>query len=231
MDLHPSEPSVVLIPLPLSDEKILYKAGSRHREARLRALLTDPGTFASSHEQEQAWPMETWTDRIQNKQAKTFLLVERHTGYDNLEALLDQPWFGCAILLGPKVKGAPDVRATEPPWFAFLPPHVPHESQDDSYPLPTLEYHLVGMFVLPEARGRKLGKKLVEDAVSAALAQGKTLGAESVKISVLVEINNHVALGLYTRMGFVTQKEEEFTDRKGERNVAYFMEQELPVSS
>src|SRR6266511_2214462 len=149
----PSTPSVVLIPVPLPNESVLYYAVRRYREARLRALLTDPETFASSYEQEEKYPMETWASRIENGQAKTFLLVENHNGCDDLQKLLDQPWLGSVVLLGPKVKDAPIVRATEPPWVAFLPPHIPAEGQTNAYPLPTLEYHVVGMFVLPEIRG------------------------------------------------------------------------------
>jgi ribosomal protein S18 acetylase RimI-like enzyme len=221
--------SVVLIPLPLPNESILYKAASRYRESRLRALRADPETFASNYEQEEAYPMEAWTARIENKHVKTFVLVEKHTGHEDIEKLLDQPWLGSVILLGPKVKGAPEVSATEPPWNAFIPPHVPSDGQEGVYALPILEYHIVGMFVLPDARRRGLGKKLVQNAISSGLTQGKALGAKSVKISVLVDTKNDVALGLYKSTGFVTLKEEEFEDERGLKKIAYFMEQELSV--
>src|SRR5262245_54592169 len=95
-------PSIIFVPQLFSNEGALHVAARRYSEARLRALQIDPNAFASSYEQEKHYPIETWIGRLENKQAKTFIIVGKSSPEGDLEGMLDQPWLGSIVLLGPK---------------------------------------------------------------------------------------------------------------------------------
>ncbi|KAL4880530.1 hypothetical protein BJY04DRAFT_219001 [Aspergillus karnatakaensis] len=79
---------------------------------------------------------------------------------------------------------------------------------------------LLGMYVIPEARGRGIGRGLIEAAVGAVEKESRERGW-SAHVSVLVLGGNEGAKGLYESMGFVSSnwqgKEEGMVEIEGDQ--------------
>lgn len=75
---------------------------------------------------------------------------------------------------------------------------------DDGFPVPSL-----GIYLHPEARGRRLAGKLMQALHQEALGQG----AERIRLKVYAD--NDVAVRLYRRLGYV------FSDEEGDQRVGY----------
>jgi len=92
-----------------------------------------------------------------------------------------------------------------PVWFVVVPPwQIPRmiaafEDFDKAFlPVSDEEYYIEHVAVLPEKRGRGIGKQLMEFAESRARAKGLK------KVTLNVDIENEPARRLYERLGFQT---------------------------
>lgn len=203
---------VVLIPkksdLP-SD--LLPALMERYKTTRLTALQLDPSAFGSNYAREVQFTYETWLSRATNPLGKTFVSVatssdgvspenvSRSSNDSSMEHLLHDEWFGTVTLFGPKVL-ADDVLSA--PWTTFTPANSNDPPDLDSIKDRHAVYNIYGMYVKRSQRREGRGRRLVEAALAAAVAEAMTASATRVTVALEVECQNQAALGLYRSVGF-----------------------------
>lgn len=196
----------------------------RFRKARLSALQADPAAFSSSYERESQFDDEAWTQRLQNPVAKSFVALainsnvslEKSKDYqannnenvaesdhiDNvLELLCDNDWVGMIILLGPKALAA-DSSESPAPWKIFLAMGSSATLDTSSLIGREAAYFATSMFVLPEARKKGIGRRLIAASFEAARNEAAAIGASEVNVCLIAEANNTPAIQLYRSCGF-----------------------------
>ncbi|KAL1599768.1 60S ribosomal protein L10A [Paraconiothyrium brasiliense] len=177
-------PSYSIVRLPKShNHPPTWKALiAKQKALRLQSLLTSPDSFSSTYEREIAFTDADWEARLRNPSAYTLIAVKStasRTGNQRDDErrpdsdYLDGEWIGSVVLVGPEEE---------------------HES-------PFATFDIYALFVLPEARGKGVGGKLIESAASE--AQTLTGGASKVLIRAAVASGNERVLKLYERAGFL----------------------------
>ncbi|KAL6228893.1 hypothetical protein BDW75DRAFT_250499 [Aspergillus navahoensis] len=203
----------------------LAKIVTRYKALRLTALQRSPEAFTSTYAREAQFDDETWTSRVVNPLATILIALspdptskDINMGSDDDETLLiGRPWLGQLTLLGPVLFPANDEKAKRAPWELFK--NINFEQAAKGF-IPVgsnVVYILVGMYVLPEARGAGNGQRLLEAATRAVDNESKKNKVNALVI-ILVARENETAKRLYERVGFVAW--EEVVDFEGEKHWA-----------
>ncbi|KAL4971591.1 hypothetical protein BDW66DRAFT_164975 [Aspergillus desertorum] len=208
-----SKPVTILrIPTQYSTIGSLAKLVTRYKTLRLKALQHSPRAFTSTYAREIQFDDETWTSRVLNPLATIFVVLSpgpptdhNSTGCEDDEGMLiASPWLGQLTLMGPVFFPADDEKATRAPWELFKNINFGQAARAaTSIPAGSnVVYVLVGMYVLPEARGAGNGQRLLEAAITAVDKERKEKKVNAT-ILVLVTRENEKAKRLYERVGFV----------------------------
>jgi ribosomal protein S18 acetylase RimI-like enzyme len=216
---------VVLIPQEYSNVSTLKSIAKDFRELRLQALQNEPASFSSSYTTESRRPPSFWTARLQNPQARTFALINRHLRTDPLrdpESVVDRPWLGMLVLLGPKVVDL-DAYDNGSTWKAILTENP--LIRDKAQPIETrmgfspvnsaLAYHIVAVYVAPEVRRRGFAKELVSSALACMNQDSKGKGCHKGICTVGVAEDIVAARKTYESMGFIAVAEDHYTSGDG----------------
>ena len=190
----------------------------RIRSLRLRSLQIAPEAFASTYEAESQWGLEHTFDRIANPKARHFIALE--TGdldsepaslECDLSAICERNWIGAIVLIGP-VEGAVTAQADPVKTLANNGANgtAGPSSSDQKWEASPVEYVLNGVFVEPSARGRGVGKALVDTALGAA-KHAENIDHTGASVTVLVNFENEEARKLYEKFGFVVVGEERYS--------------------
>lgn len=221
MAVDPSPDKVILIPRTFPSPAHLHAVVALYKNLRLQGLQVDREAFSSTYERESQFPLDEWIARIQNPVGKTFVSVfddnkttrsfaelsvpagDNSIADTNLRLLLSKEWMGQLSLIGPELLSAQgENTALDRPWEVFQNYVPPTTAKREPLSGAHVVYMLVGMFVLPQARRRGNGQRLLEAAVNAACEEAKARGALTARIVISVEQGNGVAQRLYERVGF-----------------------------
>lgn len=153
-----------------------------YRAIRLRALSESPTAFSSTFAGECAFPAERWLERLRNPVARTYIAT-RNSDIDILQ--YDLTVFETAT--------TPEIFENVDKLFFGLITCV--QSNEDP-----MDACLASMWVAPSARGRGVGKALVQCAIE--WARGCGLAFRRILLGVRTQ--NASAIALYTSCGFVS---------------------------
>jgi ribosomal protein S18 acetylase RimI-like enzyme len=220
-----ADPEVVLIPQEYSNVSTLKSTAKAFRELRLQALRNEPASFSSSYTTESQLPPSFWADRLQNPQARTFALINRHVRTDPLpdpESMFDRPWLGMLVLLGPKVVDL-DAYDNGSTWKTILTENP--LIRDEAQPIETrmglsstnnaLAYHIVAVYIAPGVRRRGFAKELVSSALACTKQDLKGKGCHKGLCTVGVAKDIVAARKTYESMGFIAVAEDHYTSGDG----------------
>ncbi|KAJ9627863.1 hypothetical protein H2203_003081 [Taxawa tesnikishii (nom. ined.)] len=193
----------------------------RSREFRLYALQTTPEAFASSYDEESQRDLDYFRSRLSNPKATTFVALKdtKQTSLDVLEECSRAEWLGVVVLLGPHIaETVTAVSASTNPWLKMA---IHEQAQKDACieetPETRLEmtamFHLSGMFVSPAARGRRLGEKLIGEALNHGKSESRRKGVGLFRCALAVDDTNIAAKAVYRKMGFEVVAEEMYQPR------------------
>lgn len=212
--------SIVRLPRSFPDSKVFDLAVERTKELRLAALLSDPQFFGSTFAREKDQPYEFWSNRIANPLATTFVAVGcgvLHTSRVATQGFLDGDWMGSIIILGPKDMEE-GIKVSVSPWSVL---DVTNGSDKPR------GYHIAGTFVRPEARGKKVGKKLILTALDWMKQDCRERSMETAQVVLLTDDDNAAARALYTSCGFRVTHQERYFDHQGRNRLCLKMELDL----
>ena len=203
----------------------LNSTAEAFRNLRLRALETEPSFFSSSYTTESQHLLSFWTKRLQNPQAKTFAVVPTDAlsqHYMDSKHTLERPWSGMLVLLGPKLVNL-DAYDNASTWKTIMTENdrkadsvQPTGARTQSCSASSAHaYHVVSVYVAPEARGKGLAKKLIKAALASAEQESKERNIRKAICTLGAERDNVAAWRTYESMGFVAVAEDHFTSAEG----------------
>lgn len=173
----------------ISKDNAIASSATKYKQLRLQALSVAPTSFSSTYEIESALTDTAWVKRLSEHGRETFICAATATqnNLSNSQMPEQSTWVGQLSLLGPQ----------SPRDFI-----LPEESCQKQ---PTKEkdqelWQMLSLFTLPDHRGRGLGKKLCQEALSY-LASYKDSPRE-VWVRLMVKPDNHATVGLYRGLGF-----------------------------
>jgi GNAT superfamily N-acetyltransferase len=212
------------MPKAFASQTEFHEIVNHYKSLRLQALKLNPESFSSTYGQESQFPLDTWQSRVLNPVGQTYVAVtsidndspshlslidcnegERESKQD-LHLLLRNEWVGIATAIGPKTWTRQDGDTNSQPWDVFI--------QQGNYIIPQsvllpsetsgahLVYLIVGMFVLPHARGKGKAQRILEAAARGIWEEAKEAGASAASIVIQVEPMAINAQRLYERVGF-----------------------------
>ncbi|KAL5336029.1 hypothetical protein BJX70DRAFT_410086 [Aspergillus crustosus] len=193
----------------------------KYTSLRLTSLQTNPEAFTSTHAREIQFTEEVWKTRLLNPLAGIFTAVGNGNDDSGWEKFSTNTWLGQVSLLGPVLLPPGNREAEDVPWELFKDLDF---SQAAKAVIPAgskVAYVLDGMYVVPLARGRGVGKGLVGAAVRAVERDSKERGV-SATIAVLVLEGNGRAKRVSERAGFVAR--DGTVDIEGEKAWALFLD-------
>ncbi|KAF6788482.1 GNAT family [Colletotrichum sojae] len=166
--------------IPLSRPLITH-----YKSFRLLSLRLSPSNFSATHASEAAFPEEVWISRLTNPSSTTIVAVDTPTNPSTAHSTPDEDeWLASLIISGPLDRATPTT----------------HLHLDT--PLSVLDaeqqYVLNGMYVIPSARGKALGSKLVVFAKQHISSQT----SEQAQLSLVVDYDNDAARKTYEKCGF-----------------------------
>jgi ribosomal protein S18 acetylase RimI-like enzyme len=218
-------PEVVLIPHEYPEASTLDAIAKAFRELRLRALQTDPASFSSPYASESQRGLEFWTKRIQEPQAKQFALLYQDSAvvdYHHPGTGYDKPWHGMLVLLGPKPvsyheydNGSTWKTILTEKSFKVEDPRPMEATLDASSEDSALAYHIVAVYVAPEARRKGLAKSLMKAAATVLEQETEKLGYRRAICTIGVARGNAASQRTYENSGFVTVAEDDYTSEDG----------------
>ncbi|CCA70159.1 hypothetical protein PIIN_04098 [Serendipita indica DSM 11827] len=170
-----------------------------YRLIRLRALVDSPHEFSSTFTRELAFTLDTWTVRLQNAEAATFIAYDSPPPDINLDG---------------ETKAVGETLEWKTPDEFALP--TTHDDRFAAYKgmitcirsfeSPYEDAFVVGFWVLPAARSQGIGRTLVNHALEWAKSHdGDNIPFKRVLLDVVK--NNVPARRAYERCGFVVQGE------------------------
>ena len=230
---------VVLIPHEYLEASSLDSSAKAFQELRLQALQTDPASFTSSYTIESQQPLSFWINRLRNPRAKTFALIKRCSEVQSYQVpgyTPQRPWVGMLVLLGPKAVD-PDAFDNASSWKVVTaesspPSEAPQSGKIRSQTFPassTLAYTIVAVYIAPEARGKRLAKKLMTSALVAIEQNLAQRGSNKAICTIAVAKNLVAARKTYESMGFAAVAEDHATADDGWEFHGWVMQKDLTV--
>ncbi|KAF2471973.1 uncharacterized protein BDR25DRAFT_392983 [Lindgomyces ingoldianus] len=187
--------TISLLPKAHDDLDIWDQIISNQKGLRLQSPQISPESFSSSYEKESQFTRNDWEARLQTPLASTFISSELKRGSTldevNIADVVQQPWLGSAVLVGP-ISSFADSSISE----------CLTEDPETEERGPVLRFEICGLFVRPDSRQLGLGKALIEAAVLHGASLAREAGACKVCVRVSTALGNSNALELYKRVGF-----------------------------
>ncbi|KAK7432198.1 hypothetical protein QQZ08_001143 [Neonectria magnoliae] len=218
--------TVLTLPKSLPSPKEFDLLVSKYKAFRLLSLQLSPESFGSTYARELGFSKDTWISRVSNSLATSIVEVSTSISAtshpdavpDHVQLLLKEEWLASLTILGPLDREA----AAK----AFA---------SDSHPEPEAVLHgdakwhflLNAMYVLPSARGRRLGGALVAYAKTVA---SELVSEQKARILLVTDWENEGARRTYKKSGFEVVARYWFDDyREGrtERTEAVVMKLDL----
>ena len=218
---------IEVLPQEWQDHSTLLETSTRYRDFRLQALRLAPGAYASTYEQEVEFPPDVWKHRLQNTDAKHIMATAKTSTVGQGATTVDKgDWIGMIVVI--KKQAVEEPSASRPPWSYNQSTPTNTDTKKSQEIAHASWYLFNGLFVHPSWRRTGLGKELVQAALSY-VKDTERHGASSVKVNILVDTWNKGAVGLYSRCGFVTIREDEYQVGNSERK-ALLMSQTLDLN-
>ncbi|KZL79739.1 gnat family [Colletotrichum incanum] len=209
-----SSTNITIITLPKShpDPSKFHHLTTTYKSFRLLSLRLSPESFGSTYAREAAFPWETWTSRLKNPLATTVVAYESPSLHPNpalddeiipegvpvesegLDAAMSAEWLAHLTIIGPL---DPSSLATSLHLDSDLVDFGPAHAADK----PNRQYVLNGMYVVPSARGNKLGRQIMEYVKDLVASEAKSHG-QNARVSLIVDYDNVPARKTYERSGF-----------------------------
>ncbi|KAK1658441.1 hypothetical protein BDP55DRAFT_396984 [Colletotrichum godetiae] len=217
--MQPSTP--LILPKSHPDPAKFQTLLNRYKSFRLSSLLLSPSCFGSTHAREVVYPPEKWISRLTDPLATTIVIYKDAspagipTSVDSATSTASSPfltdknslldnaltaeWLATLTINGPL---DPQTLTTslhlDPTLVDFGPTH---QTSPDA---PLKQYVINGMFVIPTARGKHLGTKLLEYAKAHVAAKVRAQGQKKggARISLIVDYDNEPARKTYERSEF-----------------------------
>ncbi|KAJ5380252.1 uncharacterized protein N7496_002680 [Penicillium cataractarum] len=173
----------------IAKDNAIASSATKYKQLRLQALSVAPTSFSSTHEIESSLPDTEWVDRISENGREIFICAAKptKTSQSNSQIPEQTTWVGQLTLRGP----------LSPEDF-ILPEESgqkkPAEGKDQEL------WQMLSLFTLPDHRGRGLGKRLCQEALSY-LASYKDSPRE-LWVRLMVKPENHATVSLYRGLGF-----------------------------
>ncbi|OGM46026.1 GNAT family acetyltransferase [Aspergillus bombycis] len=170
----------------IDKENAIESSAKKYKQLRLQALSVAPTSFSSTYEIESSLTDTEWVDRLSANGRETFICAARPT-QNNAPCSQTTEWVGQLTLRGP----------LSPEDFI-----LPEESGQKK---PTQErgmelWQMLSLFTLPDHRGRRLGKRLCQEALRY-LASYRDSPRE-LWVRLMVKPENHATVSLYRGLGF-----------------------------
>jgi GNAT superfamily N-acetyltransferase len=202
-------------------QRLLQTLAQKSKSLRLQSLKSNPEAFSSTYEREIAFEDAIWENRLKNTEARTLICLDmgnHEAERDGLDAAAEAPWVGVTVLVGPRtLEGPYPPPSGEVPWKAF-PAAVARALDAKESAGKTSAYVINAVYVTPLARGKGLGKELIERAVEVSreeFQKNRAAGEQGVCL-VFVSKDNEPAAGLYQACGFEMDCEDEHAGGSGQ---------------
>ena len=212
-----------LLPHQNPDQQETVQTVLKYKDLRLRALQDASEAFSAKLEDEIDFPYEKWLGRVENPAATTLLATQRD---DSLPAEESDDWVGMIVIIRQEPRESRSPQASqgdmsEQTELAAIKESASNASTNDpvqvSHEGPT--YHLNGLFVLPSARGRGLGKQVVEEAIEVIKIDAREEGFHLVSIKVSVDSRSTISEKRYLDCGFEGKGVETLGEGTSQRQI------------
>ncbi|KAE8409199.1 hypothetical protein BDV37DRAFT_278168 [Aspergillus pseudonomiae] len=170
----------------IDKENAIQSSAQKYKHLRLQALSIAPTSFSSTHELESSLTDTEWVNRLSANGRETFICAAKPT--QNNEPCSQIPeWVGQLTLRGP----------LSPEDFI-----LPEESgqKKPAGEQDTELWQMLSLFTLPDHRGRRLGKRLCQEALKY-LASYRDSPRE-LWVRLMVKPENYATVSLYRGLGF-----------------------------
>lgn len=173
----------------IAKDNAIASSATKYKQLRLEALSVAPTSFSSTYEIESSLTDIEWVNRLSANGRETFICATKPTQNNISHSQIPEQstWIGQLTLLGP-----------QSPEDFILPEESgqknPTEEKDQEL------WQMLSLFTLPDHRGRGLGKKLCQEALSY-LASYKDHPRE-LWVRLMVKPENHATVSLYRGLGF-----------------------------
>jgi ribosomal protein S18 acetylase RimI-like enzyme len=173
----------------IAKDNLIAASATKYKQLRLQALSVAPTSFSSTYEIESALTDTEWVNRLLAKGKETFICAAIPTENQQLHSQIpgQSTWVGQLTLLGP-----------QSPEDFILPEESGQKSPSDERDREL--WQMLSLFTMPDHRGRGLGKKLCQEALSY-LASYKDSPPE-LWVRLMVKPENHATVSLYRGLGF-----------------------------
>ncbi|KAF6835753.1 GNAT family protein [Colletotrichum musicola] len=176
---------------------------ARYKSFRLNSLRLSPSNFSATHSRESAFPEEVWTSRLTNPLSTTIIATNpplpstdlpTATGPTIADSAPENEWLASLVVSGPLDRTTLTKRL--------------HLDTPLSMLNAERQYVLNGMYVIPSARGKALGVKLVQFAKHHISSQT----SKPAQLSLVVDYDNEAARKTYENCGFEVVHRHWFND-------------------
>lgn len=166
----------------VAKDSLIALSAKKYKQLRLQALSIAPTSFSSTYEIESSLSDDEWITRLSAGGKETFICAAGHQPPE------ERVWVGQLTLRGPQ---SPE---------DFI---LPAESGQKN---PAGEadqelWQMLSLFTLPEHRGRGLGKRLCQEALSYLASYADC--PRYLWVRLMVKPENHATVTLYRGLGFV----------------------------
>lgn len=173
----------------IAKDDAIASSAAKYKQLRLEALSVAPSSFSSTYEIEASLPDTEWVKRLSENGREIFICAAKPPQSNQSDSQIREQttWVGQLSLRGP----------LRPEDF-ILPEESgqkkPAQGRDQEL------WQMLSLFTLPDHRGRGLGKRLCQEALSY-LASYKDSPRE-LWVRLMVKPDNHATVGLYRGLGF-----------------------------
>ncbi|KAI0391167.1 hypothetical protein F5Y17DRAFT_441744 [Xylariaceae sp. FL0594] len=167
----------------------------QYKPFRLTSLQVDAEAFGSTYAREIRFSDEEWLARVRNPSSVTFVVAVRSADDDDRVV-------ASTSLIGPLPNRASNpyqvVSTSRDGESSIVNSSNNKPEGKENKPLQQ-HYQMAAVYTSPEARGRGLAKSLIK----AATEEARKRAAAALSLSVVVYAENHAAISVYERCGFV----------------------------